>query len=66
MFFFSFLVACSAMAYMKDVDSDGHTVFVGLGDGQIQEFKLSSDLNRFERKKILESMFSKTFIFFAE
>lgn len=43
------------MVYEKEVGSDGHTVYIGLGNGQIQEFRLSSDLNRFEKKRTLQS-----------
>ena len=34
---------------------DGHIVFVGLGNGQIQEFRMSRDLNRFEKRRTFHS-----------
>ena len=49
------LASCSALVCEPERDSDGHTVFVGLGNGQVIEFRLSKDLNRFEKKKIFYS-----------
>lgn len=43
----------------QERDSDGHKVFVGLGNGQVQEFRLSKDLNRFEKKKTFFSKLGK-------
>ena len=45
------------MVYEKEVDGDGHIVFIGLGNGRIQEFRLSNDLNRFEKKRTLQSRY---------
>ena len=47
--------ACSALVCEQEREGDGHVVLVGLGSGQIQEFRLSRDLNRFERRKTFPS-----------
>lgn len=43
------------MVYEKEVNSDGHVVYVGLGNGELHEFRLSSDLNRFEKRRTFQS-----------
>ena len=43
------------MVCEQERDNDGHRVFVGLSNGQIHEFRLSKDLNRFEKKKTFYS-----------
>ena len=44
------------MIYEKEGEGgDGHLVYVGLANGEIHEFRLSSDLNRFERKRTFRS-----------
>ena len=44
------------MIYEKEREGDGHLVYVGLANGEIHEFRLSNDLNRFERKRTFKSM----------
>ena len=49
--YFLFSASCSALACEREEEGDGHIVFVGLGNGQIQEFRMSRDLNRFEKRR---------------
>ena len=49
------------MVCEQERDNDGHIVFIGLGNGQVMEFRLSKDLNKFERKRTIMSKWQTEF-----